>query len=138
MNSTSRYQLVKWQWFIIGPLVHIPLISNIQYLRHKGTQQNEPVGSGHFQGCQVSGRPNLFYKSLYDPKPILWVAIWCIKKRRSKKEISNNWFFKSTKPLLNCIMLLKTAIFCNVIIACFVCLGIDISKQNGRWVKRKE
>ena len=36
--------------------------------------------------------PKDLKSSLYDLKPILWVAIWYIEKRRRKKEISNNWF----------------------------------------------
>ena len=46
-------------------------------------------------------------------KPILWVAIWYIKKKKKKSKLALTNFANQL------LKLLKTAISCNVIIACF-------------------
>ena len=56
--------------------------------------------------------PSLYYEKQYDTS----------KREEEKKEISNNRFFKSVKPLNEPYKLLKTAISCNVFIACYVAL----------------
>ena len=64
-------------------------------------------------------------------KAILW-AIWCIKRKRKKKEISNNWFKKSTRPILNHI---KNCHFpqCNHSLFClFFCVSLSFISLTYR------
>ena len=42
----------------------------LTWVHNKMTLSGEGLGSGHFQGCQVSGRPNLFYKIWADFFPL--------------------------------------------------------------------